>query len=473
MAGNSEQPTITTQTNEQLSIIPDTNPLTENNPENTFKFILKAIQNHDENTKMIIIFKLIDELFEKRSKSKIIIEILKNLEEDGTKLIESLHELIVKPDKTTEEQQPENKRNKRKHNEETITDVNMDTNHTHTEPENAQKDNEFGFPKENRKRKNPVINNQNKPSPSTSTANNDNTQPQKPKQVPPITLPNHETYQAIKKAQLTEKINIISAKEVNNQIKIYPTTPDDHRKITKLLDTHNQEYYSINIDLEKTMKIVIKGLPTFLKIEDIAEELQEYGYTIAKIDRMYRKFPNDEKMYYSSILVQLPITEKNKEIYNLRILQDMQIHVETKRTNASVQQCHRCQRFGHNHFGCKMAPKCHRCAGDHHFTECTKPTSIPAKCCNCGGAHPANATVCPKYPSNNQRNTSTHQPNNNNQTTTPRPQSKPVSKNISYAQITNTTNNPTNHLLSIIKQMNDATNALTAYLTHSNINIQQ
>lgn len=61
------------------------------------------------------------------------------------------------------------------------------------------------------------------------------------------------------------------------------------------------------------MKIVIQGLPTFLKIEDIADELQEYGYTITKIDRMYRKLSNDGKRYYSSILAQLPIAEKTKK----------------------------------------------------------------------------------------------------------------------------------------------------------------
>lgn len=149
-------------------------------------------------------------------------------------------------------------------------------------------------------------------------------------------------------------------------MKIYPATPDDHRKITKLLDKFNQEYYSINIDLEKIMKVVIKGLPTFIDTDDIKAELLHYGYTINKIDRMYRKLENGQKSYYNTILVQMPINEKNKEIYNLQILQDLQITIEPKRTFVPIQQCHRCQRFGHNHHGCKMTPRCHKCAGDHH-----------------------------------------------------------------------------------------------------------
>lgn len=208
MVKNSEPTCLMAPANEQSAIIPiiaENNPSTDNNTEKTFTFILNSIQTFDENTKSYIIYKLIDDLFENRSKSKIIVEILTKLGEEGTTLIRRLYEHLENSDNTTEGEQPENKRNKRKRKQETITDVNMDTNHTHIEPQATQADNEFGFPIENKKRKIPKTNNQNKASPIPSTANKENTEPQKTKQVPPITLPNHQTYQAIKKSSTNRK----------------------------------------------------------------------------------------------------------------------------------------------------------------------------------------------------------------------------------------------------------------------------
>lgn len=109
----------------------------------------------------------------------------------------------------------------------------------------------------------------------------------------------------MKRGQPTKKFNIISAKDINNRIKIYPETLDDHRKITKILDKHNQEYFSINIEDEQLFKVVIKGLPTFLDTNDIKDEIEQTGIAITKIDRMYKKLPDGSKYYYNSILVQL------------------------------------------------------------------------------------------------------------------------------------------------------------------------
>lgn len=90
--------------------------------------------------------------------------------------------------------------------------------------------------------------------------------------MPPITLADHNTYLAIKRAQTKHNFNIKSAKDINNTIKIYSETQEDHRKITIILDEHNQEYFSINIDAENLTKVVIKGLPTFLDTEDLKNE---------------------------------------------------------------------------------------------------------------------------------------------------------------------------------------------------------
>lgn len=44
-----------------------------------------------------------------------------------------------------------------------------------------------------------------------------------------------------------------------------------------------------------------------------------------------------------------------------------------------------------------MTPKCHRCAGDHCYSECKKPTNTTPKCANCEVAHPADYSLCPTH----------------------------------------------------------------------------
>ncbi|KAK2577942.1 hypothetical protein KPH14_012825 [Odynerus spinipes] len=60
-------------------------------------------------------------------------------------------------------------------------------------------------------------------------------------------------------------------------------------------------------------------------------------------------------------------------------------------------QCHRCQAWGHATANCYAEPRCLKCAQKHLTNECKKPKTEPAKCINCGKAHPANATICMEY----------------------------------------------------------------------------
>ena len=73
------------------------------------------------------------------------------------------------------------------------------------------------------------------------------------------------------------------------------------------------------------------------------------------------------------------------------------VHVEDYRGRTSVQQCYRCQKFGHKANYCSMRPRCAKCAEEHNTRDCPHPQPVidSPKCANCGGAHQANAETCP------------------------------------------------------------------------------
>ena len=62
-----------------------------------------------------------------------------------------------------------------------------------------------------------------------------------------------------------------------------------------------------------------------------------------------------------------------------------------------IQQCFRCQSYGHSFFECtEPVEKCMRCAGKHRIQACTH-AHADAKCANCEGNHSSNYRGCPVY----------------------------------------------------------------------------
>jgi hypothetical protein len=64
------------------------------------------------------------------------------------------------------------------------------------------------------------------------------------------------------------------------------------------------------------------------------------------------------------------------------------------RKSICVDQCHRCQIFGHTASFCTSDPRCVKCGKGHLTPLCTKARDIPAACANCGEAHTANYQGC-------------------------------------------------------------------------------
>lgn len=65
-------------------------------------------------------------------------------------------------------------------------------------------------------------------------------------------IPDEKSYLEIRGIQQRENKNINFFREHNIRLKVYPATPDDQRKITKILDKFYQEYCCTKIYEELT-----------------------------------------------------------------------------------------------------------------------------------------------------------------------------------------------------------------------------
>jgi len=91
-------------------------------------------------------------------------------------------------------------------------------------------------------------------------------------------------------------------------------------------------------------------------------------------------------------------SDNNKDLYDITAIQNKLTEIEpSQSTKPQIQQCLRCQLYGHTRKYCNMPYKSVTCGGHHNSTLCTKPKDSPAKCALCGGPHPANCKGCEQY----------------------------------------------------------------------------
>ncbi|GFX11463.1 hypothetical protein TNCV_1821461 [Trichonephila clavipes] len=60
-------------------------------------------------------------------------------------------------------------------------------------------------------------------------------------------------------------------------IKFYPETPKAYDQIRKLIDEEKLESFAFQFPEEKEYRVVIKGMPADMPVEEIVQELEEMG----------------------------------------------------------------------------------------------------------------------------------------------------------------------------------------------------
>ena len=179
-------------------------------------------------------------------------------------------------------------------------------------------------------------------------------------------------------------------------IKIYTPSMDIYRKTLRLLRDRDQviKHHTFLPAEDRDLHVVIRGTGFEYPPETIHQFLQELGFNPIKILRMRHPITRAEMPLLLAIL---PKNAKSREIYNLKEIYNIIIHVEALRISPVVGQCRRCLLYGHNHTQCFADYRCKHCAGDHDFNSCPL-TENPKKCCNCGGNHRANYRGCKRAP---------------------------------------------------------------------------
>lgn len=162
-------------------------------------------------------------------------------------------------------------------------------------------------------------------------------------------------------------------------------------KVTSELKSLNINNFTYAPKSQKTYAYVIRGLDQDPPVEEIKAKLESENFQIKEIFKMKTQFRPLFLVISTSFF---KISNLNK-IY--KYILNTKISWERRRNEKVISQCHRCQAWSHAATYCNMAARCLKCAGKHQTKDCTKPPTVPAKCVNCGQAHPANYTGCEAY----------------------------------------------------------------------------
>ncbi|KAJ4430326.1 hypothetical protein ANN_22539 [Periplaneta americana] len=163
---------------------------------------------------------------------------------------------------------------------------------------------------------------------------------------------------------------------------------------------HNSGWYTRNEEIHQHLKV--ERLPNESSSEEILTELRSLNYPIESVRQLRRKAQDENTGLMTWLAMPIWVLTVNQlqdkpDIRQLRSLCHLRVEIEDYISRQGAIQCYKCQGFGHKTHSCHIQPRCVKCGENHESYSCQKPTSIPAKCANCQGDHPANYRQCPKY----------------------------------------------------------------------------
>lgn len=230
---------------------------------------------------------------------------------------------------------------------------------------------------------------------------------------PPITiendpLPSHKRREFFK----TTAPEGFTARTIKAKtIRYILNSTSDFTRAVEALKKENIQYYTLTLEPARTFQVVIRQLPIDTREQDIEAELLEQNLPVRSVKQLTRAYevegeeeeqkdtPEDDRKERKRapmplFAVTLTNTQEAKKIFYMQNLLDHIITVERSRRPIGPPQCKRCQRIGHTHRNCNLAPRCVKCPGKHATTECPLNKWHDFRCCNCGGKHTANYRGC-------------------------------------------------------------------------------
>lgn len=138
----------------------------------------------------------------------------------------------------------------------------------------------------------------------------------------------------------------LSAKTNGLNISIHASDIKTFRTVQHTLLDNGTEFHTFSLPEERSLKVVLKGIPLDITNDELKSELERQNFSIKYI----RRFGSPNKIL-PLCLVHVAANPVAKEIFQLTNLLYVSVTVEPYKSSGPA-QCFSCQRFGHGSRNC-------------------------------------------------------------------------------------------------------------------------
>lgn len=232
--------------------------------------------------------------------------------------------------------------------------------------------------------------------------------------IPPIVIHGVREWKPMVK-KLRDAGSRFDCKFVGSRLHVLCSSELCFRAAQRQLLSDNVQFHTFTLKEEQELKVVIRGLPSWTKPDDIRDELRDLGFTPTHAAPLQRR-DKEGRHSTNSFYVRFRKVGSWTEVWRISHLMSVRVSVSPFEPRRGLNQCYNCQGYNHSSRQCHLPPRCVRCSEGHNVRDCNLPKTDRCKCANCGGEHPASYRGCEAHLRalgvQHRREASRHKPGN-------------------------------------------------------------
>jgi hypothetical protein len=197
--------------------------------------------------------------------------------------------------------------------------------------------------------------------------------PKHKSRIPPIVLYSYLNHHTTTLKTLKEKLTApVQVKAKLNRLLLYTKTEGDYNILLQEIKKANLAYHTYPLPTEVQPRVALKGVPPTVEVEEIQQELELKNLKVEKIRQIVRTDKSTAQVQhkYLVFIVTFQTGTDLREVYKITNVCHCIVQWDKYKNPRPIQQCFKCQQFGHSSAYCGRPTRCVKCDKSHSTQDC-------------------------------------------------------------------------------------------------------
>ncbi|CAH0384331.1 unnamed protein product [Bemisia tabaci] len=183
-----------------------------------------------------------------------------------------------------------------------------------------------------------------------------------------------------------------------SQVKIVVRNSDDYNILLSHFKAEKLSFHTFQYKENKTVKRMIRGLPTDYPIEEIKSSLISQGLSVTSVTQIRHPITKASlPLFLFEANVTIDVTRRLEKIISIN---NLIVKIEYPQRKNTIPQCQNCLSYGHTKRYCYRSPRCVICGDLHASDQCVRKKDVEnyipliPTCALCNGQHFGNYKGC-------------------------------------------------------------------------------